>query len=221
MWATDRTADYSQTEESAEYVLEESRRKKGGWRKSEPWNATFAPLRTRGGNFRYVHLQKSKCNHGHQLQHYSRYWYTICPALSIDQAYLSFGLSMCLPSNFCLSLSLSLFAADNWTPHFKQVGRCLFSIPEYRNIFLWAIKIYTGKVVIGPPDLVGHKKHWNKAPCFFTIRSFLTKARRIDWLIICQATIDYENWQLRSPPIVESAVIIHCSTQFDGRATLK
>ena len=36
MWATDRTADYSQTEESAEYVLEESRRKKGGEENQNP-----------------------------------------------------------------------------------------------------------------------------------------------------------------------------------------
>ena len=70
MWTTDHTANYSQT---AEYVLEESRRKKRRVKKTRTLERNLRSVAYSWWKLRVVRLQRSICNHGHQLQHYSRY----------------------------------------------------------------------------------------------------------------------------------------------------
>ena len=173
-------------------------KKKGRWRKPGPWylrSVAYSWWRLQ------VRLQKSECNHGHQIQHYNRYRYIRQLSGTVDRPSLSGFWS----KNVSLSISVSPLPCSRpiiRPPRFKRVGRCLFSIPECGKIFFEQLKFTLRKSFCGPPDLVDHK-HRNRVPCFFTIRSLLQpwlkmgKFCCINWPIICQTTIDKENWQLR------------------------
>ena len=157
--------------ESAEYVLEESwRKKRVGEENQDP--GTFAPLHTRGGDFRYVYRNQNVIM---AIKYSITIDTDILDNLSgiVDRPSLSGFWSKYVS----LSISVSPLPCSRpiiRPPRFKRVGRCLFSIPECGKIFFEQLKFTLRKSFCGPPDLVDHK-HRNRVPCFFTIRSLLTK----------------------------------------------